>query len=702
MKLILIAIFFMSLSNQEHRQILSGRVLDSAGQPVINAWVKVVASGISTHTDQEGYFAVQIASTPVELEIVHPGFESHLAEIPGITGETLQISLKPRRSLQENVLVTTASPHEGFAPVGATATLVELEELPTAPTTLTEMVESVPGVAENGQGGIFQVYSIRGVSRQRVLTTISGIRLTSERRAGVSASFLDPLLMDSVDVMRGPSSSYYGSGALGGVVQIVPRHFETPFLEVGYETQGDENYQLTGWGDENWSLGLVRRAAGNSQDATGIFRNSHFTQYSAVFSGQWNSRSNLFSLTVVPSLTRDIGKASTDYPEQITEYPEERHLAVRFSFTGQDRWRIEAYVHPHDLHTRDIEGQRIADVFNDTFDYGSKVTRRFDWGNRSGSVGIEYFGRRSVDALERQRPRFNGSFGTVTQARTLQDGQEDELGVFAAMTFPLRDLTLEAGGRFSYFRQKHSDFDSIDDSAINGFLGIALPVGGGFELSGSLGSGLRFPSLSERFFSGTTGRGEIIGNPNLKSERSFNFEGGLRWFGSRVYAASYAFRNSIDNYVERLEVQPDVLTFVNLTDGTIQGVEFEAVFQPQEKFRIRWEGSLMRGEDNLGNSLADIPVARTSLGGSFTHQRFKFGGQIQFRADKDRPGSSEKQIPAAQLLSAFVDYRLLEGVTFSLAASNLTNEVYFNSADRQVPLATSRSFQFSLRWWPEK
>jgi len=42
-------------------------------------------------------------------------------------------------------------------------------------------------------------------------------RIVAERRAGATASFIDPLLLGVVNVVRGPYSSYYGSGALGGV-----------------------------------------------------------------------------------------------------------------------------------------------------------------------------------------------------------------------------------------------------------------------------------------------------------------------------------------------------------------------------------------------------------------------------------------------------------------------------------------------------
>ena len=78
---------------------------------------------------------------------------------------------------------------------------------------------------------------------------------------------------------------------------------------------------------------------------------------------------------------------------------------------------------------------------------------------------------------------------------------------------------------------------------------------------GQAGTGLRFPSLSERFFTGVTGRGFVAGNPALDPERSLNADLGLRWYGDRLFLAGYVFRNEIDDYIERVETAPEELTF---------------------------------------------------------------------------------------------------------------------------------------------
>ena len=62
------------------------------------------------------------------------------------------------------------------------------------------------------------------------------------------------------------------------------------------------------------------------------------------------------------------------------------------------------------------------------------------------------------------------------------------------------------------------------------------------------------------------------------------------------------------------------------------------------------------------------------------------------------PGSGEKAIPAAELLSASVGYSVSSSVSLWLSASNLLDEEYFRSADRKAPLASGRSVALRFTW----
>jgi len=322
-----LSLLFLVLVPAGSLAAIEGRVVNPEGKSIWRARVEVAGTGISAFTDTRGGFTLGGARCPCEIRISHPRFEDLTVELPSEPAEALAISLDPKPFLLEEVVISGSREGsrdgDAFAPVAIAANGVDPAEQPVPPSTLTELVKAVPGVSENGQGGVFQVFSVRGVSRERVLTLLSGMRVVSERRAGVSTSFVDPLLMGWVDVLRGPSSTFYGSGALGGVIQVFPQEFAGWSAKTAFESEGRENVQVMGWGGRGWSVGLARREAANGESPDGNEINSHFSQYSATVAKRWDRGHRRYEILVIPAVARDIGKASTDFPARTTNYPEE-------------------------------------------------------------------------------------------------------------------------------------------------------------------------------------------------------------------------------------------------------------------------------------------------------------------------------------------------------------------------------------------
>ncbi len=91
-----------------------------------------------------------------------------------------------------------------------------------ATTSLTQTIENLPGAGPSGTGH-GMVPSLRGLPKQRTLVVLDEGRVTTERRAGPSASYLDPESMEEVEVVRGPGSVAYGSDAFGGIIRARSR-----------------------------------------------------------------------------------------------------------------------------------------------------------------------------------------------------------------------------------------------------------------------------------------------------------------------------------------------------------------------------------------------------------------------------------------------------------------------------------------------
>ncbi|MEM1204980.1 MAG: TonB-dependent receptor [Acidobacteriota bacterium] len=679
---------------------ISGRVASTQGSALEHVEVSVVQEDRSVFTGPQGEFEIADCQLPCLLLVRHPRFVEQVLELTEAPAAALVVEMEAKQAVFERIDVTAAGGGgaASFAPLSVASTEIRVDEKAAPPTTLTELVEGVAGVAENGQPGLFQVYAIRGVSRHRVLTLIDGMQITGERRAGVATSFVDPLLMGAVDVLRGPASTYYGSGALGGVVQVFPKVFDGFELHTGWMGFADENYQAVGWGEDGWSLGFVRRDASDDEVADGSPQNTHFTQYSASLLKTWQRGDKTYEVLLMPSLGDDIGKPNTDFPDdRITNYPEEQHLLMKLGVRSDKGWSFHAYAHPNTLETEVLRpGSRINVIDNEAFDLGAHWQKEWSFGrSTTGRYGVDYFGRRGVSADEFER-RFES--GETSLLETLDGAEQDELAAFGSVRWSLGAATLQAGGRATWHQQSNSGFGSQDDSAFTAFLGLVRPVGAGIELVANVGTGLRFPTLSERFFSGTTGRGGVIGNPNLDPEESTNLDVGLRWFGKRTYVAVQVFQLDVDDYIERIEIEPDLLTFVNLVSGTIEGFEIEGFHQLNDTWRLTWSGHILDGEDDDGGPLADISADRLQLGLRYDGERWGGNLQWQLRDAKDDPGSGEVALESANVVSASLSYEVSPGLDLVLRGRNLLDEVYLSSADDKSSAAPGRSVGLGLTW----
>ena len=596
----------------------------------------------------------------------------------------------------ERVVVTAEIEGAASAPKGASTTVLDPSRSADPPQALTDLVSVAPAVSENGQGGLFQNVSIRGVSRQRVRHMISGVRITEERRAGPATSFVDPLLMGSVEVLRGPATTFHGSGALGGTIQVLPRHFKRPSFQAGWAGAGDERFVVAGTGGEQWSVGVARRVQDNAEAADGTVLNTHFMQTSAVLRADWGAKDKRrYRVLFVPSRGDDIGKSNSDFPTRETTYPEERHDLLEFVVSGAAGWRLRTYVHDRSLQTRVEEPGMTGEVESDSTDYGVGWEKTNNAGQRvSVQWGFDVFGRSGVDSEE--TITILGMNPSVTVSQPLNDGAETEWGGYAVVHWKAAGADWDGGIRVSRQNQSNRGDPDLDRSSLNGFVGVTKPIGTRWEVRGALSSGERFPSLGELFFSGVTGRGEVFGNPGLESERALNAELGFAYKGNRMIVRSAVFRNSIDDYIERDEFAPDMLTFVNLTSGTIEGVELSGLSPIGQRWVVSFGGHLLEGRASGGARLADIPPHELWTEVRWRHGKFHATARLAHRATKNDPGNGEMPISAADLFSLSVKYEATRNWSFYTGLRNGFDELYFRSADDKAPPATGRTFSAGL------
>ncbi len=171
-------------------------------------------------------------------------------------------------------LVVTGSRVRGEAPVGSTVTTIGREDIATSSqVTVDRLIQQVPqvfdlGVSENsraqpgGNGNIVYANSInlRGIGANATLTLVDGHRVTSNTRT-VSPSVIPSLGLERVEIIADGASAIYGSDAIAGVVNLIPRRNLNGGEVMGHygrSSDGDFDEWQTGFAlGKVWDSGQV-------------------------------------------------------------------------------------------------------------------------------------------------------------------------------------------------------------------------------------------------------------------------------------------------------------------------------------------------------------------------------------------------------------------------------------------------------------
>ncbi|MDP5070873.1 MAG: TonB-dependent receptor, partial [Congregibacter sp.] len=546
--------------------------------------------------------------------------------------------------------------------------------------TVGDWIEQLPGVSLNGQGGLFQAYSVRGFSRWRIRTELNGVPIITDRRAGNSASFVPQDLINQVAVEKSASSTLYGSGAMGGVVSLDTRP-DNGLLVKAEAADNGEQFSLTALSgaDDGVSAGISVRRASAADDPNGLALNSGFEQLAGLLSGHVDLGDRQLNYSWIPSIDRDIGKSSALFPdENVSSYPTDRHSVAQLELRSGGDWFLRGYHHYQDW---DADVERVRTRSNLTryrgHTVGSLLQASTAWLAGEGSVGLEWVGRRGVSIEDQE---FNTD-GELLLELQLVDGDEDTLAMFADQQWVWGAVKASAGLRFDRMDQSSATRDDTDEQW-SASAALDYSLGSAWSMRAELASGYRFPSLSERYFSGTTPRGDVLGNPDLEAETRRNAELGLRFAPASLalQGGLSAYYSDLQDYIERYAVDPQTVSFRNLDDASIQGLELDVSFQTgQVNHRLSYQWQ--EGEDDEGATLADLnpPGWRYFL--SWQGDRQGLYSDLSVRQSRDEFGVDELPLASAVIWNARFTQRVANNWRAELFLSNILDEEYRSTAD---------------------
>ncbi len=707
---------------------IRGKVVGALDNPVAAAVVLHRASGAKTETDAEGRFALDVpALGRFILEVVHPDYYDREFEIGARElAKPVVLVLVPLITQNEEVVVTAMRYPEPSLQVPAASTVVSGKTLSEEMVpNINEGLQNIPGVGALGSAGFSLVPSVRGLARRRVLYLVDGARLESDRRTGPNASFVSPDDIERIEVLRSASSVFYGSDAIGGVIHILTRapSFEPGLrgrLLAGYGTVNGE--KRVGLGLEGatgpwaFSLSLHRDDAGlyRAPGGTKILQ-SQFTQGSLLAKAALRTDKREIDIGFLAARGTDIGKPSTTSSTKPTWYPRENQNLIQVHWkeknVGKDgEILFHAFANPNFLETltdnydgfltKESYAKTDSAEFGAQASYSKKISSSFRL-----EGGLDYFGRGGAHAYNKYTS-FD-EFGAVTDIQEeypYLTASRGDLGAFLSADFAgIRRLDILGGVRYDLLRMKAQPSGDVppvltNDSQPTGFVAVSYKLAKELTAFVNVSRAYRLASINERFYTGISGRGFIIGQPGLQPESSFNLDGGLRLPGKRYFFGLYAFRYLIDDMIERFRLDPTTYTYGNIERGLLRGFEFEAEAFVLSGWKVFGNFAVIRGRSlATGDPLNDVAPFRVFTGTRYWRGRFSAELNATFSAAKSDPGPAEIAVASSELVNLKAGY-VWRGLDFFVTLANVFNATYIARADPDAMFEPGRNLRVGFAY----
>lgn len=570
---------------------ISGTVKDKHGASVEGAEVALVHSHTilrTTVSATDGKFSFNdVPAGTYGIDVTRAGFGYYSSVVHLTSGEmeqlTVELAINP---LSERVVVTAEAGQVAEARTLAQPINIVNEEeiLLRAPEVVAQVVDEEQGLALQRTSPSLSAVFVRGLTGRNVAVYLDGVRYTtSAQRGGVGTFFslIEPSSLSTVEILRGPNSSQYGSDAHGGVINFVSQ--APRFGDQESELHGTTNTfyttaangfggnQLLSYGTRNWGIlmNLNARRINRLRPGGGLDTHAAATRFLGIPSSVLGRRLPDTAFTQYGGLFRS--SFNVDPSTQITfSYDRNQQDGGRRydQLAGGDGNLIADLRNIiSDLFYARVMTQRLGffDNASATFSYNGQREERINQGGNGNPVGTitnqrerttvlgfnfyvdKQLGERHTfllgadlyrDKIAAPAFTFDPVPRTVVNSRPrIPNGaQYLAYGFFAQDVFTAIPNRLRISGALRYnvnsYRARASDApvvggrplfpsDSERFGAFSGRLGAVMNLGKGFDLAAKYGRGFRAPNTTDLGIVGFVGTGFEVNSQTAASLGGF-------------------------------------------------------------------------------------------------------------------------------------------------------------------------------------
>jgi outer membrane receptor protein involved in Fe transport len=715
-----ICVMLAALTTSAAQQKISGSVSDSTGAAIPRASVEFESSGhvVRTTTDSAGNFTVLSTQSYGTLSISSPGFTTVRLELPA--NGPIQVRLEPA-GLIERILVRADDERIPSTPASQFA-ISQHEINLSGALTIDDVLRQVPGFSLfRRSGGLTanptsQGVSLRGVGANgasRALVLLDGVPLNSPFGGWVYWNRLPRVNIESMQVYNGGTSDLYGSGALGGVINIRTRTPETRGLDLEASAGNKETAAISLSGGKSfgkWGVDVAGQA----------LRTGGYVLVTENQRGIVDTAAGTGDLSGSMTLSRVVGPDGHAFV-RLSSFGESRENGTPIQLNDTRIWSIDFGT---DWSAKDAGDFSIrlygsGENFNQNFSAVAADRESESLTNRqrnpSQQAGLAFQWRRNVGdsqtisaGVEGRDVRGHSAETTFNNSRITAfldaGGRQRSFGLFANDSVRMRSWVFSFGARFDRWLNSRgfsnrvpvtgapalNDFTDRSETAFSPRVSLIKRFDRGISISASAYRAFRAPTLNELYRNFRVGNVVTNANAALRAERLTGGDVGvgLQTFGERLFLRSNFFWSEIDDSIANVTLftTPALITRQRQNLGAIRarGVELSAVTKLARRWEVSGEylltdSTVLRFPANRsleGLLVPQVPRHQLNFQFSYTHASWIAGVQGRFVSRQFDDDQNTLPLERFFTLDAEVSRSVSEQVRLFVAFQNLTGSRY--------------------------
>lgn len=590
-----------------------------------------------------------------------------------------------------------------------------------AASTLGETLNGLPGVSSASFGPGVGLPIIRGQSDNRVKVMQDSIGTMDASAASPDhAVTAEALLASRIEVLRGPAALRYGSGAIGGVVNVLDNRIPEQLpdgieggVELRYGSASDETAAVasaTGAaGDFAWHLDGVSRD-NNNLDIPG--RAARDPAYAEQTSNGYiaNTDAQAHSETAGLSYIGDSGFLGLALSQEANNY------GIPLDPAEDESVRIDMQQTRVDLKGRllsPIDGIAKVDLRLGHNDYQHTEMEDGQPGTRFTNNAWE--GR--IEAVHQKLGEWQGAIGLQLAQRDFAALGEEAFiprsdisnqGIFIVEERKIGAWQLELGARAEQQKINPDQGQSLNHSSSNFSASASWHFSPNQRATLSLAQSQRAPSVEELLADGphpATGA-YLLGDTGLNRETSHNLELGYHWHSELISASVNAYYNDIGDfiYARATGAEQDGLKQFRYsqTGATFKGVEIETNIHLSDNLSLRLFGDSVNARLDDGSYVPRVPPKRYGSELRYTLERWSASLSASHASAQEHPGTNEEPTASYTRVDANISYHWDAGANnylVFLKGGNLTNSEIRNASSflRDIAPEAGRNIQLGVR-----